>query len=356
MIEHQSFKKYIEGTATEKEASDIREILSTAGKEVELEDKSFQFWNEIPGKPEVKEYDSAGILDKVYHQIKISETVFVNRVRPIERVMSYLTRVAAIMLIPASLTALVLYFKIAKPAANVSYAEIFVPIGTRTTFSLPDGSSGWINGGSSLKFPNDFTENIRKVELTGEAYFNVAKNKEKAFIVSTKNIDIKVFGTSFNVMAYADEALTEVTLESGSVEVFKKNVNKLKSIGVLEPNQAIIYNNISDSQVIIPIYNAERTSWMQGILVFKYEPFIEVIRRINRWYNVNIVIRDKSLNSYSYYGTFKDESLDEVLNLLKRTAPIGYRDLGRIKKPDNSFEKRKIEIFLNAGKKQLTKK
>jgi transmembrane sensor len=344
-IDYESFRKLMESQGTEKDVSMILEMLSIPGKEAELEENSFQFWNQIPSEPEIMKYNEGHLLDKIHHQIKISEAVFVNNERPLRRLVGYLTRAAAILFIPVLITTGYLFNKINTSNGTLSYSKIYSPVGSRTTFSLPDGSTGWINGGSSIKFENSFSGTTRSIELTGEAYFNVTKNKDKAFIVVTPNIDIKVFGTSFNVMAYSDDALTEVTLEKGKVEIFKKRNNKIESIGILRPEQACIYNHKSDSQIIIPVRAAELISWKEGMLVFKYETFKEVVRRINRWYNVNIVIKDKILDSYIYYGTFKDESLDEVLKLLKLTAPIGYKDLGRVRNPDKSFEKRKIEIY-----------
>jgi ferric-dicitrate binding protein FerR (iron transport regulator) len=183
------------------------------------------------------------------------------------------------------------------------------------------------------------------VKLTGEAYFEVVSNQRKPFMVSTDNIDIKVTGTSFNVMAYADEPNTEVTLKNGKVEVLKKRDNKIKSLGVLKPDEVFIYNSLSDSGKIKSVKTSDKLSWLDGRLIFKYEPFDEVIRKLNRWYNVNIVLKNESLDSYIYYGTFQNETLDEVLKLLQYTAPIRYKDYARDKRYDGTFEKRKVEIY-----------
>ena len=146
-------------------------------------------------------------------------------------------------------------------------------------------------------------------------------------------------------MAYPDEHTTEVTLESGKVEIFKKLINHIESVVILKPNESFVYNSQSDSSKVLTVNSTEKLSWLDGKLTFKYEPFEEVIRKINRWYNVNIVIKDELLDSYIYYGTFKDETLEEVLRLLRFTAPIRYRDFNRERKPDGTFEKRKIEIY-----------
>ena len=337
--------RYLEGNASDEDAYMVKQWFTNADSEQELFEKSLRFWDEISLKPDTKEYSGTHILDQIHHKIKIEEGVFFNRNKKETGFINYLIRIAAIMFIPVLIASLLFYFQNKSSHDIVSYSEIHAPYGTRTDFNLPDGSTGRLNGGSSLKFPTQFSRKVREVSLSGEAYFNVIPNPKKSFIVSTKNIDVKVFGTSFNVMAYADDNLTEVTLEKGKVEVFRKTNNTIKSIGVLKPNELCRYNLLSDSSKILPANTAEKLSWLDGKLTFKYEPFDEVIHKINRWYNANILIMDKMLSTYVYYGTFKDETLDEVLKLLQLTAPIKYRDFGREKKPDGSFEKRQIEIY-----------
>ena len=337
--------RYLEGDGSYEDTCTVKRWFANTDTEHELYEKSLQFWDEIPLEPNIKRYSGAHILDQIHHKVKIEEAIFLNKTKPKIRFISYLTRIAAILFIPLLVASLLYYIQNISTGNLQSYSEIYAPYGTRTTFYLPDGSTGWLNGGSSLKFPTQFSGKVRDVKLTGEAYFNVTSNHKKPFIVSTENIDVKVFGTSFNVMAYADEQITEVTLESGQIEVFKKTNNIIKSIGILNPNESCIYNLLSDSSKILSINSTEKLSWLDGKLTFRYDPFKEVVRKINRWYNVNIVIKDELLDTYIYYGTFKDETLEEVLRLLQFTAPIRYRDIERERKQDGTFEKRKIEIY-----------
>lgn len=344
-IDIQILMRYLEGNSSYDDMCMVKQWFTNTGSEHELYEKCLQFWDNLSLEPKTKGYSGDHILDHIHHKIKIEEAIFFNKAKPKLRFINYLTRIAAILFIPLLVASLLYFIQNISTDNFQSYSEIFAPYGTRTTFYLPDGSSGWLNGGSSLKFPTQFGGKIRDVKLTGEAYFNVISNHKKPFIVSTDNIDVKVFGTSFNVMAYTDEQITEVTLESGQVEVFKKTNNIKKSLGILKPNESCIYNLQFDSSKITSIYTAERLSWLDGKLIFKYEPFDEVVRKLNRWYNVDIIIKDELLHSYIYYGTFKDETLEEVLRLLQFTAPIRYRDIERERKQDGTFEKRKIEIF-----------
>ena len=342
-IDIQILMRYLQGDGSYEDICIVKQWFTNTESEHELYEKSLQFWDGISLEPNIKGYSEINILDHIHHKIKIEEGVFLNKTKPKIRFINYLTRIAAILFIPVLFASLLFYFQ--NYSSIKSYAEIHSPIEERTTFYLPDGSTGWLNGGSSLKFPTQFGGKVRDVELTGEAYFKVISNHKRPFLVSTENIAVKVFGTVFNVMAYADEQITEVTLESGQIEVFKKTNNIIKSIGILKPNESCIYNLLSDSSKILSINSTEKFSWIDGKLTFNYEPFYEVVRKINRWYNVNIVVKDKLLDTYVYYGTFKDETLEEVLRLLEISAPIKYRELESERKQDGTFEKRKIEIY-----------
>ena len=337
--------RYLKGKASSEDSTIVKRWFANSDLEHELNEKSLLFWDETPLEPNIKGYSDARILDQIHHKIKIEEAIFLTKTEPKIRFIKYLTRIAAILFIPLLVASLLYYIKNISNENLPSYSEIYAPYGARTNFYLPDGSTGKLNGGSSMKFPTQFGGKVREVKLIGEAYFNVTSNPKNPFVVSTENIDVKVVGTTFNVMAYSDENITEVTLEKGKVEVFKKTNNIIKSIGILESNELCIYNSLSDSGHILAINTSEHLSWIDGKLTFRYEPFEEVIRKLNHWYNVNIVIKDELLDTYIYYGTFQDETLDEVLTLLQLTAPIRYKEIARERKQDGTFEKRKIEIY-----------
>jgi transmembrane sensor len=344
-IDQEALLRYLKGSGSDEDVSIVQQWLDNAATENELSDESLRFWDEINSDQNIHGYSGSHILDQIHHKINLEEAIFLNKTKPKTRLINYLTRIAAILFIPVLVASLIFYFQNDSFRNLKSYSEIYAPYGTRTTFFLPDGSTGLLNGGSSLKFPAQFSGKTRDVALSGEAYFNVTSNHKKPFIVSTGNIDVKVFGTSFNVMAYPDEKTTEVTLERGKVELFKKTSKNIESIGIIKPSESCVYNSLSDSIKILTVNSTEKLSWLDGKLTFKYEPFEEVVRKLNRWYNVNIVIKDELLDSYIYYGTFKDEKLEEVLRLLRFTAPIRYKDFDRERNPDGTFEKRKIEIY-----------
>lgn len=345
-IDVQVLLKYLESAEAGEAKDTIQRWLDDSETKHNLYEESLKFWNGITRDLKIsEEYQEDAVLDKIHHHIKIEEGVFLRKNKSKTGFIGYLSRIAAVLFIPLIVVSLWLLFQVQSFRSDKSWVEIQAPYGTRTEFHLPDGSTGHLNGGSTITYPTRFSDKTRNVKLTGEAFFSVVSNQRRPFIVSTERIDVIATGTSFDVMAYPDEATTEVTLLNGKVEVFSKKECVPASLGVLKPNESLIYDTKAGSGKILAGNSEENLSWIDGRLVFKYEPFDEVVRKLNRWYNVNVQMKDTLLASYIYYGSFQNETLDEVLKLLQYTAPIQYKNLERKKKPDGTFEKRKIEIY-----------
>ena len=233
------------------------------------------------------------------------------------------------------------------PVKQPVFTEIYAPYGSRINFNLPDGSSGWLNSGSSLKFPIRFANNERKVILNGEGYFNVISNKKKSFVVSTKYYQVRAFGTSFNVQAYSDiDSFEEVTLENGKVQIEKlKQDGTFKKILDLKPGQHAQMDYFSNS--IKTIYNEtdKYTAWKDGKLIFRNDPLERVIKDLQRYYNVKIEVKDEKLFKYHFHATFEEETLFETLRLLKLSSAIDYKIYRRVKNENGNYLKRKIILF-----------
>lgn len=348
-VDQQLVKSYLEGKGTEDERLKINEWFSDLLAEGELRKVSQDLlWDKIAEDQTIHDFDKDRIRDRIYYRIRLEEARAFNEKKVKIMFVRYLIRIAAVLFIPLSLFTFINWRgNVIEKKASV-YAEIYSPLGARTSFLLPDGSSGWLNGSSYLHFPTEFTRKYRTVELNGEAYFNVKENPKKPFNILTDGIKVTAYGTSFNMMVYPDDLTVEVTLESGDIEIFVKNdYGKDQSVGKLKPGyRGVLLKGTN-------IYNTNKvdtdkyTSWKNGRLVFRHESMTEVVKRINRWYNVRLIIKHKTLESYSYRATFVDETLDEVLRLLQISAPIKYKDLGREIHPDGTFGKRTIELYYN---------
>lgn len=210
--------------------------------------------------------------------------------------------------------------------------EIIVPFGRKTTLVLDDGTKVWLNAGSSFAFPQKFVGKRRTVFLEGEGYFEVAKNKNKPFIVSSNNINIEVLGTRFNMSAYKTDDFCETILLEGSINVW--GTNKLVRDKVLmKPNQKAVYKIAKKEMELKPEPDADKyIAWIEGWYQFSNVNLEQVLTKIERYYNVKFQY-NKQLISEALPVTGKldlKESLEEVMFVLSRVAKIEYKLSGNI--------------------------
>lgn len=208
--------------------------------------------------------------------------------------------------------------------SKLVFNEIFVPNGKKAELLLSDGTMVHMNSGSSLKFPVNFIrDKKREVFLEGEAYFEVAKNPNNPFVVSANNMLVQVLGTHFNVSAFKNQKAYAVLAE-GSIAVNKNQNDKQVKLSpkIMVPGEkAIILNNeIEISKVDVYDY----LSWRDGVLAFNDEPFVDIIKKIERQYGVIINNECAKLNPMRFKGTFTDETILELLDTFKESASFKY--------------------------------
>lgn len=273
------------------------------------------------------------------------------KVSPKRALWQYWQKVAAIIIIPLLIgTNLWVYRKSNKIITSKSnetvYNEVFAAFGTRTSLRLADSTLVWLNSGSSLRYPDKFNDKNRTVYLKGEAYFEVNKDEYKPFIVQTSTLQVKATGTKFNVQEYDSNQITEITLVSGKIYASElENEKNSQSIFELSPNQQLVYNRQTKSKFIYDIDSYRFIAWKDGKLIFRNEPLEEVLNKISMMFNVDIELQGDELRHYRYRATFQDESLEEILKLLKLSSPIAFREVKRVPLPDGSFPKKKVIIF-----------
>ncbi len=258
------------------------------------------------------------------------------------------SKIAAVLLIPALITIAILSYIAIDPAASESWVQIYSPVGARTKFQLPDGTQGWLNGGSSIKYPVNFI-GCRSVAVSGEAWFDVVHLGSDEFRVNTPYFDVKVLGTQFNVVAYEDELTAEVVLERGKVLV----VGKDREVEMV-PNQHVVFDKTSKVYTKKCIDSKTYTSWKDGWLIFKNVPMAEIAKRLERRYNTEIVLHGDSLKTSVFRATFQDENLEDICKMLATVAPVKYKMHKRVVQPDGTFAKGKVEMWLidNKNKKK----
>jgi ferric-dicitrate binding protein FerR (iron transport regulator) len=280
------------------------------------------------------------VLDRLHHNINLRK---INEVTQLQKFIGIFSKVAAVLMIPALLTILLLSYKVTKKGVNKeSWAEIHSPVGSTMKFQLSDGTVVWLNSGSTLKYPSIFTRH-RTVKVTGELWFDVAKIKNSDFRVVTPYIDVKVTGTRFNIIAYEKEPSAEVILEEGKVVVLGKDNNFKKE---LQPNQQLTFNKETKEIRLSDIDSKLYTSWKDGYMVFKNEPMWLIAKRFERRYNTEIILHGDSLKNSVFRATFHDESLEEICRMLASVGPVKYRIHPRDKLQDDTFSKSRIEMWL----------
>lgn len=212
------------------------------------------------------------------------------------------------------------------------YSTLITPIGGQYQIILSDGTKVWLNAASSLKYPAQFSNEERRVELTGEAYFEVATikshqlGKEKVpFIVKTINQEVEVLGTQFNISAYSDEQATKTTLLEGAVRVScKSNSNQVMQASLLKPSQQSIVTSGSGQKVINLIDPSSVIAWKNGLFDFQDKTLDEVMRQLARWYNLEIVY-EGAVPQMEFFGKIRrNNKLSEVLHILQ-SAGIHFR-------------------------------
>ena len=210
-------------------------------------------------------------------------------------------------------------------AAKQVYNEITVPNGRNFKIILSDGSKVTLNAGSSLKYPTSFsTYEKRQVYLKGEAYFEVTKHPENQFVVTTEDLNVTVYGTSFNVTSYPEDAKTTTVLVEGSVAISPLgDASPNKSI-YLEPGQRALYAKTSKTIDLKSVKTALYTSWLKGKIVFEHMPFSGIIKKLERHYDVTIINNNKALDSEKFTASFDDESIEQVLNSFKTNFNFNY--------------------------------
>ena len=191
--------------------------------------------------------------------------------------------------------------------------ELVVPAGQRAELTLPDGTKVWLNAGSKLSYPS-FFEKERKVFLSGEGFFDVSKNKNVPFIVSTRTMDVKALGTQFNVFCYPESNYTGVYLQEGSVKAYFPS-SEAEGV-ILSPEQYLVQKG---KQLVLSTMDPDELLWREGIYTFKRQKLGRIIEKLELYYDVKIVVKDPEILDYEYVGKFRQrDGVMEILHLIQR--------------------------------------
>ena len=308
-------EKTLDNEATPEEAREVVHWFKTPegqawlAKRMDMDEKAIHMGQE-------EEWIDHPVPSAVMYQ-RIVRQLHRQRIR---RLIAY----AAAILIPVALF-IGLFMRINSQVdllADDGYDEVYVPNGERMQVLFQDGSKVHLNSGSRIRYPKKFGLYERKVYLEGEAWFEVAKNKNRPFVVDLSYMDIKVLGTSFNMKSYPSET-QQVTLVQGKVEVRVGNYSRK-----LQPGEQLNYS--SEGPEIRNVDVKAYTAWKDRRFVFNDDLLEEVIHKLGRWYDVEFFLRDAEVRKIRFTGNLpKYRNLDQVLNKLELTTHIRFVQNGR---------------------------
>lgn len=326
--------KCLSGNPSDHELSELEAWLKKNPENQLYFNQLKNIWESGAGPKVSTEAALTKVLRKIEHRSRFSSAVF------------YFSRLAAVLFIPLLLGTIWLGYHYRSFQSRTGSIEVNAAFGTYSQIKLPDGTAVWLNSGSTLTYPERFTGSERKVQLSGEAYFEVHSDENMPFFVNTSSLVVKATGTRFNVMAYNDCDQHSVALAEGKVSVSGNGDSPLKTT-VLKPDQVLVVDLNSGSGHVEQEEVYKYFAWKDGKLVFRNDMLSEVFKRIEKQYNVEIEIKGESLKQYRYRATFENETLDELLKLLSISSPLNYKVVDARHKPDGSFTRKKIIVTPN---------
>ena len=330
--------QYFEGKDSNEDASYIGEVFRDKENENELEHILRKQWYELQNENIGAGKDLNNILYRIHYEMNTREAEL-KKAWTLRNIIKWSARIAAIFILPLLVWSGIQFY-VLSDKGKASWVEMNAPAWTRAHFSLPDGTTGWLNSSSSLIYRGDFIRN-RNITLSGEAFFNVQKDPERPFVVITNEISVTAIGTRFNIASYENEKNIEVVLEEGKLIFNNKKMNKSYA---MNPNDLVVYKKSLKDFSIEEVQPQKYLSWTEGKLVFRNDPLDVIARRMERWYNIEVEIQGSNTEDLRLRATFIDENLEEVLYFLKRSLPIDYRiEAGRMR-DDGIYSKKKVII------------
>jgi ferric-dicitrate binding protein FerR (iron transport regulator) len=399
-IDYNILLKYFKDRANQEEADLITQWIKEPDSGYRCEKCLHLLWAELEKEEKGTEEELELLLDKIHHTIHLKSarnTELKTRASAQNPRMSVnllfrnLGRIAAIFLVPImAFTGWETYSQRmwVKNQTEVVYNKISCPLAAQSQFELPDGTKGYLNNGSSLRYPVKFTGKSREVELLGEAFFDVRHDKQRPFIVKTVGLDVKVLGTRLNIHSYPNDDYQEITVESGSVELVQREQGREIIVAEMQPGQHAVFQfgdhrsaspRLDRDQNLIEVENNEQlkdvastlnpgkeaiyrldegdlylkkeetkyyTGWTDGKLILRNDPMPILLKRIERWYSVSFNIEDERINEYTYWATFTQETLDQVLELLSLTGPIQFQKRPRETLSDGTHKTQVIDVSI----------
>lgn len=305
MDKYSLLEKFFSGQSTEEENNVLSKIFKDGGEDI-FDEYCRRKWAE----------NDCRIPTSVKARIKQSLFTKMPRVR-------WRRVIASASAVLAAAVILFMCMLWSRPSENAApeIFEIVAERGQKSSVTLPDGSRVMINSASTISYTSDYNVKERNVFLSGEAYFDVASNADIPFVVHADKVSVTALGTEFNVKAYAEDPYVVTTLVEGGVRTEAGTQYEL-----LTRAQEASYNKEADVLLAYDVKDISRAvPWIRNELLFENESLADIAVTLERMYNVTIVFEDEAAKGYSYTGLIRNNSLQNVLELISSTSPVGYK-------------------------------
>ncbi len=236
-------------------------------------------------------------------------------------------KIAAIFFFVISLAGTAFFISSRNKLTSDFYTRVVADNGQISKVQLPDGSMVWLNSGSEISYNNLFAANNRKIELTGEAFFQVTKNEKLPLVVNSGEIQVKVLGTRFNVTAYPESEKIDIVLEKGKVELLNSNLPSFQYF--MKPGEMASFSKVDCKLALSSVNTSKYTSWKDGVINIYNQTLDELCERLELRYNQKFMYSDE-LRKYHFTFTIKNETLEETIDLMSKIAPIKTEQKGDV--------------------------
>lgn len=308
-------QKYLQGKTSEEENLQLHQWIQQSPENKKRLFTEKDIWDSFGFHSNQKKYETLPELELLKKHIEYKKP---NRSIQLKQIL----QIAAILLVAFGLgwSSQFISFRPNNQVAETAMQEIFVPKGQVNQIFLADGTRIWINSETRLTLPSVFAPNERVVKLNGEAFFEVAKDKNRPFKVEVKGQQIKVFGTSFNVRAYDNSNKIETTLETGSIQLRIDNQTTM-----LNPGEQSLFNKTENQLVISKVEASTFSSWKDGRFEFQNEDLVEVFKVVERWYDVDITFDESTFRGMHFSGVIKrNKDANHFFEILSLSVPIRF--------------------------------
>ncbi|MCW0481865.1 FecR family protein [Gaoshiqia sediminis] len=317
-------KKFIAGEhLTAQELKQLRDWMVRPENMVRLDEWMQELWMQAPELESEVHFEEIIAQVNSQYQSRREEKGFWEL-----PVVKHFQRAAAILILPVILVSA--YYFLHVTDTTDQYTEAIVPNGQKSEIVLPDGTHIWLNSGTRLRYPSKYGSGNRDVFLEGEAYFEVTPNKHAPFVVNTSNVAVNVLGTKFNVKAYPDETDVETALLSGKINLLLKPGSGKNQLIEMKPGEKVNYNLQQKITATNGFETDEIVGWKNNRLVFRDDTFDKLVKKIERWYDVEVLYDEMLLDSQRLTVELNEgESIDRLMEIIDKVMHVESQIVNR---------------------------